>query len=574
MQNEQNEVTGRSTATNDMTARLQSLRSILTDPTRHTTDQQQVALEALNSEEQDRVNDSQYTLVNHQEHLAALEDNRARIRLARARVASTRSPPQSPHVDNVFDLSSSASVVRTRRSTWRTREVVERDERNDRIERQRSRLARMLSRDDRMEAETGPATLSPSQLTRAYQPSEIQDDRPRSRDGRPNKRRKLDDGSYEEPLTLLEYGLDGTLHPANLRMKVLDVSPQTDGVLQTDEGTRTRIWEATNETPFRCRRNRLTLLMKHQGGWPFSLAHLNIKIPPFEFEMQGLQGMVFVSMDENLCEKTLYYDTVLPKRWITGPKHIARPAHSYRPSQEYFQARYSRYAQTINRRLEPLNLAQPDWYDPRKGLEREHDEDGFETDERINAEVEWIKPEESNDPSSPRSPRVWDDPDATPRRYHNGPPRPTRRGPQSAYRQDPSYVEINDDGIDTSTDSEQDEDDLDGPPYRNVPPNRTALDLAESDQRTRIERMRARQERGESLVTAWPSARDAEANLEDDPEPPSYSRQMNSRKRLPSCRDAFGLPSPEIYKNKLVPVATFQVGGYVHGIKINFKPEM
>ena len=579
MQDEQNDTSSRSNVTHDITARIQSLRNILTDPTRNTTYEQRVALRALDSEEQDRVNDSHNTFpadVNEQSRVSEAETS---TRLRTGRTANNRNRPRSPRLDNVFDLSSSASVVRTRRSTWRTRETLERDQRNDRIERQRSRLARIGTRDDQVETEPESlSTLSPSQLNRARQMSENQEDLAKSRDGRPAKRRKLDDGSYEEPMSLVEYGLEGTLHPGNLRMKVLE-SSQVDGVLQANEGVKSRIWDATNEEPFRCRRSRLTLLMKHEGGWPFSLSHLDIKVPQHEFEIQGLQGMVFVSMEDHLCEKTLYYDTVLPKKWAVGPKHIPRSTQSFRSSQEYFQPRFQRYAQILNRRMAPLDLARPDWYDPKKGLGHGHEEDDerLETSGQITTEIECIKPEEETDPTSPRSPRTWDDLDPTSRRYHqfNLHENARARGvPARDYQEAPTYLEV-DDEIDTSTESEPDEDDLDGPPYPNISASTAELEHAERAQRTRVERMRARQERGESLVTSWSSVHDiAEPRMGDRSEPANYSRQAISRKRLPSCRDAVGSPSPEAYKDRIVPVATFQVGGQAQGIKIKFDPEV
>jgi len=480
-----------------ITARLESLRSILTNSERHTTEQQEVALQAIDSERRDRETQEQERRTSHMNEEGLFE----------SQTAATASP---------------SSIVRNRRQVFSARE---------RLARQRNRMDR-LARQDPFDRVSGTSSnlvpLSNSRGRERSASAELEVEPRSSREGGPSKRRKLDDGSSDDHLPPV-YGLEGTLLPGNLRMKVLDYPQPEDPLPPADDLARSRIWEGDNNDIFRTKKHKCTILMKHQGGWPFSLSKLVVKIPKHDYshDTSPLQGMVFVSMNQDqLLERTSYYDTLFPAGYVL---HRARRYDSYRPSHDYMHSTRSPMRSLLRPRQLP-DPSQSQWCDPSQSLDEPIN---LPRPQGISTTIERLPPD-PNLPTttSPRSPRPWHSPDydgAQPSRrtLYTDTYRPSYTTtststltPHQAARArqwqaaaaeadmleaepepDPTISESpspsDSSADDHDHDQDQDQDDAnDTPLYRGIPSAHDDLAEAEARQRAFLEQARARRESG------------------------------------------------------------------------------
>lgn len=360
-----------------ITARLESLRSLLTNFERHTTEQHGVALQAIDSERRDRE-----TQLQEQERRTSHLNDEGLFE------SQTTASPTSP-----------SSIVRTRRQMFSARE---------RLARQRNRMDRLARQDlfDRDVVESTGSNLVPVNTSSARQRSasaELELEPRSSREGGRSKRRKLDDGSSNHHLPPA-YGLEGTLLPGNLKMRVLDYPQPEDPLPPADDLARSRIWEADNNDIFRTKKHKCTILMKHQGGWPFTLSNLVIKTPKHDYthDTSPLQGMVFVSMDQDqLLERTSYYDTLFPVSYVL---HRARRYDSYRPSHDYMYSTRSPMRSLLRAR-QLLDLSDSQWCDPSQSVDEPIN---LPRSQGISTTVERLLPDPNlSAESHPRSPRPW-----------------------------------------------------------------------------------------------------------------------------------------------------------------------
>lgn len=160
----------------------------------------------------------------------------------------------------------------------------------------------------------------------------------RKRD-RPTKRRKLNDGTSDDerkPAPVYGNGA-GTFEPAPLTMTVL---PDSDHMHRDvyDEHMKHNITKPNNTEIYRSKRSKTNFLMKHSGAWPFTLSHIDIKVPTSDVGVSPIQGMVFVSRtQDSLLARASIYDDYWP---AIRHYHIRRrPIYeSYRPSRDYLQS--------------------------------------------------------------------------------------------------------------------------------------------------------------------------------------------------------------------------------------------
>jgi len=574
MQDDRQNRPQRSAGTHNINARLESLRNILTNSERHTTEQQEVALQAIDSERRDR------------------ESQEQEIRRSQA---STHA--RNMNEEGLFESQPSASpssIVRTRRQMFSARE---------RLARQRNRMDR-LARQDPFERVSGPTTnLPPLNNSRARSASVEPDiEPPSAREGRHSKRRKLEDGSAEDQ-SLPVYGLEGTLLPGNLKMKVLDYPRPEDPLAPADELAKSRLYQADNKDIFRTKKHKCTILMKHQGGWPFSLSKLVIKIPKHDYD-SPLQGMVFVAMDQDkLLDRTSYYDTLCPASYVL---HRPRRYDSYRPSHDYMHS--TRSVMRPLRARQPPDPSDSQWCDPSHSID---DPIHLPSTTGISSTIERLPadPDSTSAATSPRSPRPWHDPDyeyPSRRTLYTDSYRPSYTSTSTStltphqaaerarrWRRRAAQAEADMTGGDptiseSSSPSESDagEQDEGAPPYRDVPSAQRELEEAEYRQRNFLEQTHIRRESGRGERSdGFSFANLARYGGGEDPlyDDDDWRRNStySSTKRLPGCnemlrgRRADSDTEADEADSPLAPHATFQVtrdaGG---GVVVNFEPEV
>ena len=564
MQDDSRDRSSGPSSTENIAARIQSLRNILSSP-RHTTAEQRLALDALDREEADR--------------------NRIMEREVNSPTSTIPRPFNDEGYWEPHGSTSPASLARERRRGFRP---------SARLERQRDRMAR-LARSDSLEhvplSTSGNSPLNAGRTRPASPDPETMS--PRLANGRFTrnvKRRKLDDGTSDENHRLPEYGLEGTLLPGNLQMAVLDTGNPNDALPQTDELAKQNLYLADNNLIFRSKRRRYNVLMKHKGGWPFNLSKLVIKLPKHDYETAPLQGMVFVSMEgEKLMEKTSYYDSLVPACYLL---HLPRRYDSYRPSQEYFRS--GRPPPPPLPRTRPVSRSQDaQWCEghlPEEPAELEQ-VDGFEV------AIERL-PEHEETSTSPRSPRPWHDPDHeySRRQYalRADTYRPSYASDERSRRYRPA-IAIPEQGPERTSPTPSDSDDEETPLYRGVPQSQRELEEAEYRQRNILEQMRARRDRGDSYayVHASSARYDDDGNLmppDHDYRAPSvgsaaspnapfgYSVEHTSTKRLPGCNEMLrgrsATADAEDSDREILPHAKFQVSRDGGGVALNFEPAM
>ena len=183
---------------------------------------------------------------------------------------------------------SPSSLVRTRRRAFGPSERLNRS--------QRERLGHTPSSSYSFARPTSPLPEPPD-------PSSHRDYRSRA------KRRKLDDGSYEDETRPVKYGFKGQVVPGQLKLEIASC----DGGEYHDPSNGTPSWPQNalqDDTTVYCTRsNRCNMLLRHASGMPFTLTKMIIKAPRSGFDAPIQEGMVFVAMnDEDLLEKTANYE--------------------------------------------------------------------------------------------------------------------------------------------------------------------------------------------------------------------------------------------------------------------------
>jgi len=297
----------------DIPARLQNLRNLLNSE-RHLGAEQRRAWEAFDREMDEMSADR-----------AAARERRRRD-LEESHLpdpdqdfpAVSESPPASS--------GSPSTLVRTRRRAFRPSERLQRY--------QRERLGqggRTMSNDSY--GSTG-GHLSPS--TTAPSPS-VGDGHVHRGERLRVKRRKLDDGTYEDDSKTFRYGYNGQVVPGHLRLEIVSC----DGGEYTDPQAphmTLNSWPQNvlqDDCSVYCTKsNRCNMLFKHVGGMPFTLTKIVVKAPRSGYDAPIQEGMIFVSMDdENLLGRTSQYEIR-----YSPPKPHRHHRHrydSYRPSHEY-----------------------------------------------------------------------------------------------------------------------------------------------------------------------------------------------------------------------------------------------
>ncbi|KAI0017311.1 hypothetical protein F4780DRAFT_796459 [Xylariomycetidae sp. FL0641] len=127
-----------------------------------------------------------------------------------------------------------------------------------------------------------------------------------SEENRRVKRRKLDSDCLSTGLQAFRYGKYGQVEPGQLIMELVSC----DGGIYSDDGQK---YAAENilkndQTVYCTEGPRCNIVLRHQGGTPFTLKELIIKAPRSNFTSPVQEGMVFVSMTSDyLLTRTAQY---------------------------------------------------------------------------------------------------------------------------------------------------------------------------------------------------------------------------------------------------------------------------
>ncbi|KIW20378.1 hypothetical protein PV08_00953 [Exophiala spinifera] len=345
----------------DISTRLQNLRNLLSSE-RHLFTDHQRAFEAIDEE------------MGHQ--IAA---NQPSTRERRRRDIESHMQEEESHSmsEDLSQTGNPSSLVRSRRRAFRPSERLQRY--------QRERLGQS--------SRTLPSETSISPST---QPNHDRGDRLRA------KRRKLDDGTYEDEPRTFRYGHKGQVVPGLLRMEIASC----DGGEYSDPRVSINSYPqhvlVDDASVYCTKTSRCNLLLKHVGGMPFTLTKIVIKAPRAGFDAPIQKGLIFVSMNEdNLLEKASRYDL------LYGPEN-----HRYislrdvtRPSREYMNSARSPLRSVDRSRYleDPIGqYAAPATDGSRNGGGLTDSSDGEE---------------EAEEAAGPASPRPWQDDEYSLRSY-------------------------------------------------------------------------------------------------------------------------------------------------------------
>ncbi|EXJ93107.1 hypothetical protein A1O3_01663 [Capronia epimyces CBS 606.96] len=464
----------------NISARLQNLRNLLSSE-RHLGAIQQRAFEAIDRE---------------MDQMAA---DRSVARERRRRGDSethTQARDAQPASDIPPQSSSSASLIRSRRRAFRPSERLQRY--------QRERLGQS-GRET-----TSDLLVSPSDLSPASPAQSIRGERLRS------KRRKLDDGSYEEEPQTFSYGHKGQVVSGQLRMEIASCD---GGEYAHPHGPVFNFPQNVLQDDYRVyctKANNCNLLLKHVGGMPFTLTQIVIKAPRVGYDAPIQEGMVFVAMeDRKLLDNTSQYDV----RW--SPKSHRRRRHQadgFRPSEEYLRPTRSPQRSVDRSRF----LTDPTYA-----------EEGEDRDVSLVSgfTVSVVDPSDEEDArESPPSPRPWHDDDYSLRSYVD--------------RYQPDYLgsERHDDLWSSSSDSE-------GYEAEAIPPQET--EGVRRQRSLEIENVMARRNRLVDLMHAQQIrdndevfGRRGHEGAHDGEEGPHNHRSAPSRTGLRTFAPAVGAPDP------------------------------
>jgi hypothetical protein len=153
------------------------------------------------------------------------------------------------------------------------------------------------------------------------------------------KRRKLDDGTFEEEAKTFCYGYRGQVVPGPLKMEIVSC----DGGEYSEANVGSSLPQHVlqdDSTVYCTKSNRCNMLLKHVGGMPISLTKIIIKAPGTGYDAPIQEGMIFVAMNEDrLLERTEQYEIRYSPR--SYRYHHRRPDHQdlrFRPSREYLNS--------------------------------------------------------------------------------------------------------------------------------------------------------------------------------------------------------------------------------------------
>lgn len=464
-------------------------------------------------------------------------------------------------------------VARARRQLFRPRE---------RVQRQMDRMER-LARSD-LSDHLSPATprLSPTTATRTRRPSHSPE-RSSTVEGRSprawaiRKRRKLDDGSADDGNIIPSYGLEGTLVAGPLKMKVVENDGNHESLTAQEEAAKFKLHVPTNTDSYRSRRNRCNVLMKHTGGWPFSLSKIVIKVPKHDLDVVPLQGMVFIAMtDDKLMEKTLTYDQYFPASY---QRHHPRGYDSYRPSQDFIRSHRPPFRSAPR----PRRLSDPpadQWYNIIRSINEPVEVaqvPGFDVTIDHTPEAD-----STDDNTFPHSPQPWNDIDVDIARRYADRYRPSHSTASMRERYS-AYIQSNGPSVlsPLPSDSESEDTEL----YRGILQNTRELDEARERQLHNLDQARLRRERSDSDPTY----------LYEDPTSPvrrlistgsffqrassTQSPDISTTKRLPGPQEMLQGKSvnsqSETSSNEIMPHAKFCISRESGGIvTIHFEPNV
>lgn len=216
--------------------------------------------------------------------------------------------------DSLLPTPSPSSPARARRRAFRPSERLQRY--------QRERLGQNV-----MTAIPGSLPIARLSPASPALPSADRGERLRS------KRRKLDDGTYDEDPQTFQYGFDGQVVPGQLRMQLIscDGGEYSDPHVPINNYPQNILLD--DNSVYCTKSNKCNILLKHVGGMPFTLTTIVIKAPRAGFDAPIQEGLIFISMDDDgLIEKTSQYDV----RWSPRTRRYARyRGEEARPSQEY-----------------------------------------------------------------------------------------------------------------------------------------------------------------------------------------------------------------------------------------------
>lgn len=549
MQNDSYDRSSRPSISDDLTTRIQSLRNLLNSE-RHLSAEQQVALEALDQEEAHRLS-------------------------ARAMERDAASSLPRTYTDEAYwELQpgpSTNSVARERRRPPRP---------GVRLDRQRERLARLGRSEPLEQVDTPIARLSPLHTSRTRQASTDLDIEPMpTREGRYPKRRKLNDGTANKIESLPEYSLTAFNSPCNLKMTLLESDIVNDLRCGVADLNNLNIHMIENKTVLRTRSKRCNIFMKHQGGWPFDLSRLLVRLPRHDYDSQ-IQGMVFVALrDEDLISKTEFYDTLIPAH------HTYHRARRFvNRTRDWSQRPQSPYRSVIYPRLshEP---GDPQWCDVRKS----DDFAEVQQNEGYRVTIESAPDDdEAGSLASPRSPQAWYDMDQEHSRRHYAlradSYRPTYDDeyPRSYYRATVT-AEAHSRFSPTPSDSDSVYEEL---LLGRMPSAQRELQEAEHRQQAVLDRLQSERER-RFVRPARPArwTENDDSPLHGDPTLSSHipvfdqeTGERLSRKRLPGPsemlqgRTAYSDASDGDTIKRVLPHAKFQVTRGSGGVTIDFDP--
>ncbi|RMZ85974.1 hypothetical protein DV737_g218, partial [Chaetothyriales sp. CBS 132003] len=245
--------------------------------------------------------------------------------------------PDAPHAPTPPPAGLSPSnLVRTRRRAFRPSERLT-----------RSMRQRLASTADSIISSSSPSSSSVPPPPRPLSPRPRSDSAQRDyadssygRDTRNRaKRRKLDDGSYDDQPKALTYGHKGQVVPGQLRLELVSC----DGREYADPRMPVNSWPQTvledNVSAYCPNSNRCNMLFKHSSGMPFALTKIVIKVPRSGYDTLVREGMVFVAMDDDsLVEKAAKHEIYCSSQAYRHQRQ--RP--DLRPSQEWNNATRSR----------------------------------------------------------------------------------------------------------------------------------------------------------------------------------------------------------------------------------------
>ncbi|KIV91375.1 hypothetical protein, variant [Exophiala mesophila] len=144
-----------------------------------------------------------------------------------------------------------------------------------------------------------------------------------------SKRRKLDDGSYDEEPRTFSYGFNGQVVPGPLRMDIVSCDGGEYPNPHTPINNYPENVLTDDATVYCTESNTCNMLLKHVGGMPFTLTKIVVKAPKAGFDAPLQNGMVFIAMeDDHLLERASRHDVP----WSPPPRRTrygSRPSHDY-----------------------------------------------------------------------------------------------------------------------------------------------------------------------------------------------------------------------------------------------------